>query len=151
MPENSSGRRLTADELIELLGLTAHDEGGHYKETYRDQRAIDDAGRAASSAIYFLLKAGEVSSWHRIDASEVWHWYAGDALELRYLKGKPGSHVETLKLGNDLLSGERPQAVIPAGCWQHARSLGEYTLVGCTVAPAFMFERFELAPDKFGK
>ena len=93
----------------------------------------------AVTAIYYLLRAGERSHWHRIDASEIWHWYAGDALELR-IGG------ETVRLGGDLAAGERPQAVVPPREWQAARSFGAWTLVGCTVAPAFEFSGFELAP-----
>jgi predicted cupin superfamily sugar epimerase len=130
---------LPADEVIRRLGLLPHPEGGHYRETFRDP-AGDAAGRPASSAIYFLLKAGEQSRWHRVDAAEVWHWYAGAPLELAV--GHPNGAVH--RLGADLGQGDRPQAVVPAGAWQRARSLGEWTLVGCTVAPAFLFETFEL-------
>jgi predicted cupin superfamily sugar epimerase len=133
-----------ANAIIALLGLTAHPEGGWFRETFRDTTPIAD-GRGASTAIYFLLKQGERSHWHRIDAAEVWHWYAGAPLELRI--GAAGG--ETLVLGPALETGARPQAVVPPGAWQSARSLGDYTLVGCTVAPAFAFEHFELAPSDF--
>jgi predicted cupin superfamily sugar epimerase len=121
---------VTADEVARLLDLTPHPEGGRFRETFRD---------AASTAIYFLLEAGEVSHWHRVDKAEAWHWYAGAPLELRI--GRVAH-----RLGADLAAGERPQAVVPAGEWQSARSLGTWTLVGCTVAPPFDFAGFELAP-----
>lgn len=132
---------LAAVDVIRLLDLRPHPEGGHYRETFRDQHAAD--GRAASTAIYFLLAAGERSHWHRIDAVEVWHWYAGAALALR-IAGSGGT--ATIRLGPDLAAGERPQAAVPAGAWQAAESLGAWTLVGCTVAPGFDFSGFELAP-----
>ena len=103
--------------------------------------------RPAASAIYYLLLEGEVSAWHRIDATEIWHFYAGDPLSLMVRTG--GQAPQALVLGPDLLSGQRPQGVVPAGAWQSAEPLGAWTLVGCTVAPGFMFERFELAaPDE---
>ena len=134
---------LSADDVIRLLGLKPHPEGGHYAETFRD--ADGPEGRGYSTAIYFLLKRGERSHWHRIDAAEVWHFYAGDPLCLS-LSDAAGP-VETLILGNDLAKDERPQAVVPSGSWQSAESLGEWTLVGCTVAPGFRFEGFELAQE----
>ncbi len=127
-----------ADRLIRLLALKPHPEGGHYRETFRDAGPV----RAHSTAIYFLLKAGEVSRWHRVDAAEVWHFYRGAPLELCIGK-------QVYILGADIDEAQAPQIVVPAGAWQSARSLGEYTLVGCTVAPGFAFERFELAPDRF--
>jgi predicted cupin superfamily sugar epimerase len=133
---------LSAAEVIRLLDLRPHPEGGHYRETFRDPR--DDAdGRSLSTAIYFLLVAGERSYWHRIDAVEIWHWHAGAALALQ-IAGSDG--VMTIRLGADIAAGERPQAVVPAGAWQAAESLGAWTLVGCTVAPGFDFSKFELAP-----
>src|SRR5712691_5881651 len=133
---------LTAAEVIRLLDLRPHPEGGHYRETFRDREQAE-RGRAASTAIYFLLAAGERSHWHRIDAVEVWHWYAGAALALHVADGGP---VNTVRLGSDLAGGERPQAAVPAGAWQAAESLGAWTLTGCTVAPGFEFAGFELAP-----
>jgi uncharacterized protein len=133
---------LSAAEVIRLLDLRPHPEGGHYRETFRDRRHGAD-GRACSTAIYFLLAAGERSHWHRIDAAEVWHWHAGAALALR-VAGAGG--IATIRLGPDLAAGERPQAVVPAGAWQAAESLGAWTLIGCTVAPGFEFSAFELAP-----
>ena len=102
-------------------------------------------GRAASTAIYFLLASGERSHWHRVDAAEVWHWHAGAPLALE-IAPAVGAR-ERMTLGNDLAAGERPQGVVPAHAWQAARSLGEWTLVGCTVAPGFDFAKFELAPQ----
>jgi predicted cupin superfamily sugar epimerase len=129
-----------ADALIRLLKLAPHPEGGHFRETFRDKHG--HGGRAHSTAIYFLLKAGEISHRHRIDAAEIWHWYAGAPLELEIGEGAHKARIEVL--GNDLAKGERPQIVVPAHAWQSARSLGAYTLVGCTVAPGFEFSKFEL-------
>jgi uncharacterized protein len=128
--------------VISLLDLRAHPEGGYFRETFRDERA-DSGGRAASTAIYFLLSAGQRSHWHRIDAVEVWHHYAGAPLDLAIFDG---TITTTVRLGPDVINGEQPQAVVPAHAWQAAHTLGEWTLVGCTVAPAFEFARFELAP-----
>ena len=133
----------TAADIIRLLGLKPHPEGGHFIETFRDDRMID-GGRAASTAIYFLLARGERSHWHRVDAVEAWHFYAGSPLRLEMAAGARGP-IERITLGPDLAAGERPQAVVPAQHWQAAESLGEWTLVGCTVAPGFQFEGFELA------
>jgi uncharacterized protein len=127
-----------ADRLIELMGLKPHPEGGHFRETFRDT----NAGRPYCTAIYFLLKAGEASLWHRVDAAEVWHFYRGAPLEL-----KVGKQVYVL--GPEIDEAQAPQIVVPANEWQQARSLGEYTLVGCTVAPGFEFEHFEIAIDGF--
>jgi predicted cupin superfamily sugar epimerase len=136
---------MTADDIIRLLDLKPHPEGGFFRETFRDRRSI--AGRACSTAIYYLLRAGEESRWHRVDAAEVWHWYVGMPLELRIAEeGKP---IQSLILGAAITRGERPQIVVPAGAWQSARPLGAYTLVGCTVAPGFEFSTFELAPGNW--
>jgi predicted cupin superfamily sugar epimerase len=134
-----------ADRIIAELGLAPHPEGGFYRETFRDDHPI--GGRASSTAIYFLLKAGQVSHWHRVDAVEVWHWHAGAPLMLSI--APPGGDVRTLRLGPAVLQGERPQGVVPTGHWQKAQSLGAWTLVGCTVAPGFEFAGFELAPEGF--
>jgi predicted cupin superfamily sugar epimerase len=139
--------RSEADRLIELLALNPHPEGGYFRETFRDCGQAPagrdgNQGRAYSTAIYFLLKAGEVSRWHRVDAAEVWHFYRGAPLELRI-----GTQV--FILGADIDEAQVPQIVVPAGAWQAARSLGDYTLAGCTVAPGFDFEHFELASDGF--
>ncbi len=137
---------LSAGDIIRLLDLQPHPEGGHFRETFRDPRTDAD-GRSASTAIYFLLKAGEVSRWHRVDAAEVWHWYAGAPLELSIAEND--RIIAKLTLGSGLGEGQRPQAVVPARHWQSAHSLGAWTLVGCTVAPGFEFSRFELADATF--
>ena len=140
---------LSAVEVVRLLDLAPHPEGGRYRETFRDTATVAsgvDSARAASTAIYFLLRAGEVSRWHRVDASEVWHWYAGAPLALTLADVKDRRDI---RLGPDLAAGERPQAVVPAGAWQQAASLGDWTLVGCTVAPGFQLAGFELAPPGF--
>jgi predicted cupin superfamily sugar epimerase len=134
---------LTAAEIVHLLELAPHPEGGHFRETFRDTR--HQAGRSASTAIYFLLARGERSHWHRIDAAEVWHFYAGAPLSLEISAPGDGT-ITRVMLGSDLVAGEVPQAVVPAGAWQAAESRGDWTLAGCTVAPGFQFERFELAP-----
>jgi uncharacterized protein len=136
--------RLSAEHVIGLLGLSPHPEGGYFRETFRD-RATDAAGRAASTAIYFLLIGGQSSRWHRVDAAEAWHWYLGAPLALTIANEADQPGRCELRLGSDLLAGERPQAVVPAGAWQRAKSLGPWTLVGCTVAPGFHFAGFELA------
>ncbi|MDD9911304.1 MAG: cupin domain-containing protein [Ahrensia sp.] len=130
---------VTAASLIETLKLQRHPEGGHYVETFRDE-----AG--ASTAIYYLLEAGDCSAWHRVHGSaEVWHFYAGAPLALTL---SPNDHdAQAFRLGANVAMGEKPQVVVPAGCWQTAESLGSWTLVGCTVAPAFDFSNFEMAPD----
>ena len=162
---------LTAADVIRVLDLKPHPEGGHFRQTFRDSKTVDGA-RAASTAIYFLLARGERSHWHRVDAVEIWHWHAGAPLALEiaaklqgwnrfdaaeawhWHAGAPleleiasaSGHRERLTLGSDLAAGQRPQAVVPADAWQAAQSLGDWTLVGCTVAPGFEFAKFELAP-----
>ena len=132
---------MAAEAVIAALGLQAHPEGGWYAETFRDAHT-DATGRAASTAIYYLLRAGERSTWHRVDAAELWHFYAGDPLRLK-LRGEDGVEQATV-LGPDLAAGQRPQGVVPKGVWQAAEPLGAWTLVGCTVAPGVVFEGFEL-------
>ena len=132
----------SAAEIIARLDLKPHPEGGHYRETFRDVRP-GEAGRAHSTAIYFLLARGERSHWHRIDATELWHYYAGHALTLQVADGD-GRRI--VRLGPHLAAGEVPQAIVPAHAWQAAESSGDWTLVGCTVAPGFDFAAFELAP-----
>ncbi|MBX6329586.1 MAG: cupin domain-containing protein [Pseudolabrys sp.] len=131
----------TAEEVIRALNLKPHPEGGHYRETFRDSRQTD--GRAASTAILFLLRRGERTRWHRIDAAEIWHFYAGAPLRLDIADG---NSEESICLGGDILAGQRPQACVPAFAWQTAKSLGDWSLAGCTVAPGFSFDAFELAP-----
>ncbi|CAN7707124.1 cupin domain-containing protein [Mesorhizobium caraganae] len=131
----------SAAEIIATLGLKAHPEGGWYAETFRDG---DGGARGHSTAIYFLLEEDQISAWHRVkDAAEVWHFHAGAPLALSMCE-EGGAVIEQV-LGIELAAGERPQIVVPAGWWQSARSLGEWTLVGCTVAPGFDFAAFEMA------
>lgn len=129
-----------AQALIDRLGLAPHPEGGWFRETWRDLPA--DGGRGAGTAIYFLLAEGESSHWHRVDAAEIWHHYGGAPLALAVADG---DEHRVITLSADPDDGE-PQAVVPPRAWQAARSLGPWTLVGCTVSPAFTFEGFELAP-----
>ena len=133
---------LSAREVVDLLGLAPHPEGGHFRETFRD--AAGPEGRGHSTAIYYLLGTGETSEWHRVDAAEIWHFYAGAPLVITV---SPNGHdASAHNLGPDLKAGQRPQFVVPAGHWQSATSLGAWTLVGCTVAPGFSFDGFEMAP-----
>ncbi len=134
----------TAGEVIAELGMQPHPEGGYFVEIFRDRPSTGERGSVTS--IYFLLKSGEISRWHRVDAIEVWHWYAGAPLKISIaeLEGvPPKEHL----LGSNVLAGARPQVVVPANAWQSARTLGDWTLVGCTVAPAFEYAGFELAPE----
>ena len=133
---------MTADEIIAALDLKPHPEGGFYRETFRDYAGAD--GRARSTAIYYLLRAGEIARWHNIDSAEVWHWYAGDPLELSFVGSGSVSHAV---LGPKVTEGQRPQILIQSGAWQAAKSLGAYTLCGCTVAPGFEFSQLEIAPE----
>ena len=139
MPADTS----SAADVVRLLDLAPHPEGGHYRQTFRDERQVS-GGRAASTAIYYLLAAGETSEWHRVDAAEVWHFYAGAPLAIAV--SQDGRDVSEHHLGPELARGQRPQVVVPAGTWQRATSLGAWTLVGCTVAPGFDFSGFEIAP-----
>lgn len=133
---------MTAEEVIAALQLQPHPEGGHYREIFRD--TPDDGARGAVTSIYFLLAAGEVSAWHRIDTTEIWHFHAGAPLTLSIAADT--EPVREFRLGTDLDAGQRFQAVVPPGAWQSAKSDGPWTLVGCTVAPAFEFAGFEMAP-----
>jgi predicted cupin superfamily sugar epimerase len=128
------------EALIEALGLVPHPEGGWYRRTWEAPAAA--AERPAASAIYYLLLEGEISAPHRIDATELWHFYDGGPLELH--REPPGGEPDVTILGRDVADGQRPQAVVEAGVWQWARPLGRYALVGATVTPAFTFEGFEL-------
>ncbi|MBI2704503.1 MAG: cupin domain-containing protein [Actinobacteria bacterium] len=133
---------MDAGELIETLGLEPHPEGGYYARTFTHPDVV--GGRPMASAIYYLLPSGVSSRWHRIDAAEMWHHYAGAPLRLS--QSRRGAAIAQAVLGVDVAAGQRPQLVVPAGVWQSAESLGAFTLVGCTVSPAFSFDGFELAP-----
>jgi predicted cupin superfamily sugar epimerase len=133
----------SAAEIIRLLDLAPHPEGGFFRETFRDP-AQDAGGRSASTLIYFLLPAGIISAWHRVDAVESWHFYAGAPLRLSLWSGEGA--VATHVLGSDLFAGQKPQCIVPKDWWQSAESLGAWSLVGCGVAPGFSFSGFELAP-----
>ena len=134
---------LSADEVVRRLALQPHPEGGYFKETFRDEARAD--GRGHSTAIYYLLPAGDISAWHRVDAAEIWHFYAGAPLALSLCAD--GVAVTEHQLGPDIANSQRPQVVVPQHVWQSAETLGAWTLVGCTVAPGFEFSGFELAPD----
>jgi uncharacterized protein len=136
---------LTAADIIAQFKLQPHPEGGHYRETFRDPRT-DANGRSVSTAILFLLARGERSHWHRVDAAEIWHHYAGAALLLEIVED---GRRQSVRLGSDIAAGETPQAIVPAHAWQAAHSTGAWTLVGCTVAPGFDFAGFELAKPDF--
>ena len=132
----------TAAEVIARLRLVPHPEGGHYRETFRDAREVE--GRSVGSAIYYLLDVGETSAWHRVDATEIWFWHAGAPMVITL---SPNGHdAEARHLGPDLVRGQHPHVVVPSGHWQTATSLGAWTLVSCTVSPAFTFKGFEMAP-----
>jgi uncharacterized protein len=133
---------LSAADIIARLELKPHPEGGHFRETFRDPRTDAD-GRSLCTAIYFLLARGERSHWHRIDAAEIWHFHAGQPLTLQIADD---NGQRAIKLGTELAAGEVPQVIVPPGAWQAAESTGDWTLVGCTVAPGFDFAKFELAP-----
>ncbi|SFI67011.1 cupin domain-containing protein [Celeribacter neptunius] len=141
---------MTADEIIAKLGLTPHPEGGHYRQTWVAETSGTRQGdaRPAGTCIYFLLKAGETSHWHRVDAAEIWHYYAGAPLVLSVSATDTGP-AQDLILGPDLTAGEAPQRLVPTGHWQAARTTGDWTLVGCTVSPGFRFEGFDLAAPGF--
>ena len=135
---------MDAKNVIELLRLQPHPEGGYFRETWRH---APGQGRGAGTAIYYLLRAGEKSRWHKHDAAEIWHYYAGAPVELSSFR--EGGTVRTSVLGADLSAGQRPQLIIEAAHWQEARSLGAWSLMGCTVSPAFEFEHFEMAPPNW--
>lgn len=150
-PERGTGSRRkgaavggqTASDLIGLLGLEPHTEGGFYRQTFADAHSSN--GRPISTLIYYMLTDRQAGAWHRIDATEVWHYYAGAPLKLRL--SRDGKSITEHRLGIDFAAGERPQFVIPGGAWQQAICLGDWTLVGCTVSPGFQFSKFEQAPD----
>jgi len=133
-----------AARIVEALKLQPHPEGGWYRETFRDDAA--PGGRAASTAIFYLLERGQVSAWHRVkDAAEAWHHYAGGPLKLAL--AAPDTRETVHILGPDLFAGQTPQVIVPKGWWQAAEPLGDWTLAGCTVAPGFDFAAFEIAPE----
>jgi len=136
----------TADTLIKTLNLQPHPEGGHYRETWRAEAAAGQ--RPSGTAILFLLKAGEVSHWHRVDATEIWHFHHGAPIALGISPTDTGPAHETL-LGPDIIKGQSPQVIVPPHHWQSARSTGAFTLVSCTVSPGFQFDGFTLAPPDF--
>jgi hypothetical protein len=131
------------ESLIADLGLAPHPEGGWYRRTWVADAEGD--ARPMGSAIIFLLLAGEESAPHRIDGTEIWHFYAGDPLEHRC--EWPDGHREVQLMGSDPGAGQVPQVVVPPAVWQSARPLGRYSLLGATVTPAFLFEGFELRQD----
>lgn len=134
---------MTADEIITKLQLSRHPEGGWYRQTW----AAENEGRPSGTCIYFLLRAGEASHWHRVDATEIWLYHSGAPLILS-MSAKDQGPAQQHLLSPDLTAG-RPQIIVPKGHWQAARSSGEYTLVSCTVSPGFLFEGFELAEPGF--
>jgi hypothetical protein len=134
---------LGVNEIIRILGLAPHPEGGWFVETFR--APAPQGARASCTAIYFLLGADQVSAWHKVDATEIWLWQAGAPLALT--RSLDGIEAASMQLGPDLRAGQRPQGVIPDGAWQSAESLGAWTLVSCVVAPGFEFSGFELAPQ----
>jgi len=133
---------VTARDIIQRLDLSPHPEGGWFKETWRAE--AKPVGRASGTAIYYLLEKDQRSHWHRVDATEIWHFYAGAPLKLSLSEDSDAPIM--LTLGSDISNGQRPQITVPAHCWQSAQSLGAWTLVGCTVSPGFEFDGFELAP-----
>ncbi len=139
-------------DWVTTLDLKPHPEGGYFRETYRDALLLSadlpeefEGARAASTGIYYLLAQGDMSALHRIKSDELWHHYEGATLSIHVLH--PDGRYERLQLGKDLQAGDRPQAVVPRGAWFGARieSEGAYALCGCTVAPGFDFDDFEMA------
>jgi predicted cupin superfamily sugar epimerase len=131
-------------DLVRLLQLEPHPEGGHFRRIYTStaQVLVDGRMRPALTVIRYLLAASESSRWHRVDADECWHWQAGDALELLQFDAGTGQ-LSVVTLG-DAAQGLQPMDIVPAGVWQAARPLGDYALVACTVSPGFVWEGFEL-------
>lgn len=137
---------MTSEDIIETLKLERHPEGGWYRQTWVAE--AEDGARPTGTCIYFLLKAGEGSHWHRVDAVEIWHFHAGAPLVLSLAASDAGPAVDHV-LGPDLAAGALPQVIVPEGHWQAARTTGDWTLAGCTVSPGFRFDGFELAPPGF--
>ncbi len=138
---------MTADDIISALELSPHPEGGNYRQTWASS-ARCAGGRGAATCILFLLKAGERSHWHRVDAEEIWLHHAGAPLALSISEDDDGP-ARSLRLGPSIANGEAPQVIVPKNHWQSARSFGDWTLVGCVVSPAFEFDGFELAGPDF--
>ncbi|MDV4166591.1 cupin domain-containing protein [Rhodovulum sp. FJ3] len=136
----------SASALIDHLDLRPHPEGGWYRETWAASAAVGE--RPVGTAIYYLLEARQTSHWHRVDADEIWHFYAGDPLTLKIAADEAGPRRDWT-LGPDVMAGQSPQILVPKGFWQAARPTGAYTLVGCTVSPGFQFDGFEMAPAGF--
>ena len=136
---------MTAAQIIKTLSLAPHPEGGWYRQTWIDS---ESTGRPSGTAIYYLLEAGQNSHWHRVDATEIWHFYAGAPLTLS-LSATQAGPARDHSLGPDLTAGQTPQIIVPKDHWQSARSTGGFTLVGCTVSPGFSFDGFDLAAPGF--
>ena len=137
---------MTADQIIKFLQLQPHPEGGWYKQTWKSEDTL--SGRASGTSIYFLLKAGEISHWHKIDSVEIWHYYDGSPLILR-IANEGNNEIATKILGPNLAKSQSPQILVNKNLWQSAETTGDYTLVGCTVSPGFEFSKFTLAPKNF--
>ena len=137
---------MTADQIIKFLQLQPHPEGGWYKQTWKSEDTL--SGRASGTSIYFLLKAGEISHWHKIDSVEIWHYYDGSPLTLR-IANEDNNEIATKILGPNLAKLQSPQILVNKNLWQSAETTGDYTLVGCTVSPGFEFSKFTLAPKNF--
>jgi len=137
---------MTADQIIKFLHLQPHPEGGWYKQTWKSEDTL--SGRASGTSIYFLLKAGEISHWHKIDSVEIWHYYDGSPLILR-IANEDNNEIATKILGPNLAKSQSPQILVNKNLWQSAETTGDYTLVGCTVSPGFEFSKFTLAPKNF--
>ena len=134
----------TADDLIAKLGLLPHPEGGYFRQTW----VAENDGRPTGTCIYFLLRAGQASHWHRVDAVEIWLYHAGAPIALRMAPDEAGP-AQTTTLGPDVMAGQQPQIIVPKDHWQAAATTGEWTLVSCTVSPGFQFEGFVLADAGF--
>ncbi|WP_420863728.1 cupin domain-containing protein [Algirhabdus cladophorae] len=136
---------MDADQIIADLRLQPHPEGGYYRQTWVDETGPD---RPSGTCIYFLLKAGQSSHWHKVDAVEIWHFYAGTPLTLKIAATDDGP-AQHLTLGSDLDAGQTPQAIVPKDHWQAAAAPNGWALVGCTVSPGFQFDGFTLAGPEF--
>ena len=135
---------MTADDIIARLDLAPHPEGGWYRQTWVAQ----NDGRPTGTCIHYLLKQGERSTWHRVDATEIWHFYAGTPITLSLAADAAGPATDH-RLGPDLGAGQLPQIIVPPGHWQAADAPEGWALMGCTVSPGFRFDGFDLAPQGF--